>query len=325
MTQQPNWISFDGEAIENPFFPVELCPALYVVDIEDENGMLTKETREATRHRAVVDVERKNVFSMVTEDYKLVTNEEALTLGRECFRTVFEQVDVKEMELFNTIMPEKRSFCHMDLVHPGASYDYYDDDPWTPYLRVTNSYNRTKSLQFDVGFCRGACRNGLIFRPESIKFKRSHSRAAEKLLKQEFELQRGTFAEMEKAFVASLHTLRQERLPRKFMWPLFCKVFSVKRPNDETTALARQRFEKLKEHVNGLVAKYFDDMGDNSYSAMNVLTDYASRPAFEVGEKARIHSLQIASGIWIEDFSAAVKQPDFSIAEYLGTHLELAG
>ena len=324
MKHQPNWISFDGEKIDNPFFPVELCPALYELESETELGFSTAEQFVARRHRAVVDIERKYVLAMVTDEYKLVTNQEALELGRECFRTVFQRVDVEDMELFNTILPEKRSFCHMDLVHGGASYDYFDNDPWTPYLRVTNSYNRTKPLRFDVGFCRGACRNGLIFRAESIVFKRPHNRGAAKQLKEQFQLRRGTFAEMEKAFVESLKTLHHARLPRRFMWPLFCKVFGVKQPDENSTAQARLRFINLKKHVADLTATYFDKLGETSYSAMNVLTDYASRPKFEVGEKSRIHGLQIASGIWIEDFSNEVKKLDFSIAEYLGSHLELA-
>lgn len=324
MKHQPDWISFDGQKIDNPFFPVQLCPVLYRFSSAGELDELFVEHRPAPRHRAVVDVEKEYVFAMVTDEYKLVTNAQALELGRECFRTVFERVDVEDMELFNTIMPEKRSFCHMDLVHGEASYEYFDNDPWTPYLRVTNSYNRTKLLRFDVGFCRGACRNGLIFRPESIVFKRSHSHSAAEELKQQFQLQRGTFAEMEKAFVESLISLRHSRLPRGFMWPLFCKVFSVKQPDENSTPQGSQRFESLKKHVADLVAKYFDELGENSYSAMNVLTDYASHPKFEIGEKGRIHALQIASGIWIEDFSKEVKRRDFSIAEYLGPNLRLA-
>ena len=157
MNQHPDWISFDGKKIANPFFSVRLCPAFYEICHEDAQGEAKVERREASRHLAVVDTEKKHVFAMVTDGYKLVTNEEAIELGRECFRTVFERVDVEDMELFNTIMPDTRSFCHMDLVHGQASYDYYDNDPWTPFLRVTNSYNRTKLLRFasTLGFVEG--------------------------------------------------------------------------------------------------------------------------------------------------------------------------
>ena len=325
MSNQPKWLAFDGQKIKDPFFPVELCDAAYERTVIDQDGVPVQEIKVSPRHRAVVDVETDYVFSMVTDSYELITNRDAIELGKECFKTVFTKVDHQDMELFNSIMPATRSFCHMDLVHKDAEYNYFGESPWTPYIRITNSYNRTKLLQFDIGFCRGACRNGLIFRPESIVFKKSHRKSATEELQEQFTLQRGTFEEMEEAFTASLRTLGSERIPKKFMWPLFCKVFSVSKPDDSTSQSQALRFTNLKTYVSDLVDKYCTELGENGFAAMNVLTDYASRPKYEVGgESGRAHSMQVASGIWIEDFSNEVKKPNFHIGNYLGPHMLLA-
>jgi len=317
--------SSDGTEISDPYFPVELSKLQYAIPSEQSESLLFVNWRDALRHYAVVDVERKEVFAMVTEEYELVTNEEATEIGRECFKTVFERTNVKKMDLFNTIMPKSRSFCHMDFIHTEAKNDYFEKDPWTPFLRVTNSYNKTKLLQFDLGFCRGICRNGLIFGKESIVFKRSHSRSTDRQLRQQFILKRGTFAKLESEFRASLLTLNANPFPRGFMWPLVCKVFDIKRPDAATSDKSLQRFKQRRADVEELTERYFDDLGDTGYAALNVLTDYASRPPVEISPDSRVNHLQVASGIWMEDFSRRIRKSDFSFVDYLGSHLELAG
>lgn len=47
---------------------------------------------------------------------------------------------------------------------------------YVPYVRVTNSYNGTRALRFDVGFCRKLCANGVIFETDTIRFVYAHLR-----------------------------------------------------------------------------------------------------------------------------------------------------
>ena len=322
MNNRETITTFDGQEVRNPYFPVCLSRVQFSLPSSRESS--SEKWHAANRHFAVVDVQRNEVFAMVTEEYDLVTNEQALEVGRDCFRVVFELTEVDKMQLYNVIMPQSRSFCHMDFVHQDAEHDYFENDPWTPFLRITNSYNKTKLLQFDLGFCRGICRNGLIFGKENIIFKRSHSRSTEKHLREQFVLRRGTFAKLEKEFRESLKTLRVNPFPRGFVWPLVCKVFDIKIPSDTASAKTRENFDRRRSEVAALTAKYFDALGDNGYAALNVLTEYATRPPVEVSPDVRINALQIASGIWMEDFSRQIQRPTFSFVDYLGSHLELA-
>ena len=51
---------------------------------------------------------------------------------------------------------------------------------------------------------------------------------------------------------------------------------------------------------------------------MNVLTDYASRPAGVIAPEASMHGLQQKAGSWMDDFISAIKNPDFSFDSFSG-------
>ena len=73
------------------------------------------------------------------------------------------------------------------------------------------------------------------------------------------------------------------------------------------------------------VETYCNDLGNTGFAAMNVLTDFASRPVHLVGgPSGRIHSLQVTSGIWIEDFAEEARKRDFHITHYLGPDFDIA-
>lgn len=273
---------------------------------------------------AIVDVERSHVFSVVADDYDLITNERAIALGRQCFRQIFKLTDVVQMKCFNVIMPKTRSFCHIDFLHEPLGFTPLSnkDDQWQPYLRVTNSYNRMYALNFDLGFCRWICRNGMIFGKKNIEFKFSHSKRSQDPVAV-FTLRSGEFAALEVQFQALLVNLQRYHVPRKLMWPLFCKAFQLRIPK-QSDGQAAELFQERLEAVRALTAKYFDQMGENGYAAVNVLTDYATRPTAEKSMEARINGLQSRCGDWMSDFVGRIEQRNFSFEEYLGDYYVLA-
>ncbi len=309
--------------IDDVLFPVELSP----IFIEQQTGGTLFnpndhcEFQPVSGFKAVVARDNDHVFSVVAQNYRLITNEEALDLGRVCFEQVFNLLNVKDMMVFNITMPKTRSFCHVDFVHPKARHDYFDNDPWTPYLRVTNSYNRMFALNFDVGFCRGICKNGIIFGKKNIEFKFYHSRSAtDPVVK--FKLSAGELATLETQFIESLKNLKRFHVPPKVMWPLACKVFGFNLP-DEQNERQMEIFTKRQNHVVKLCKRYFPDLGENGYAAMNVLTDYASRPVGMISPEGNIDSLQRKSGVWVADFVEAIEARDFNFNSYLGEYAKL--
>lgn len=309
--------------IDDVLFPVDLSP-VYIENKADEGIVVPDEDREfkpVSGFSAVVARDDDHVFSVVAKNYRLITNREAVKLGETCFEQVFNLLKVKDMKVFNIIMPKTRSFCHIDYVHPEAKHDYFDNDPWTPYLRVTNSYNRMFALNFDLGFCRGICKNGIIFGKKNIEFKFYHSRSsADPVVK--FKLRAGELATLEAQFIESLKNLKRFHVPPKVMWPLVCKVFGFNL-SDSATKRQEQVFLEKRDHVKELSDRYFPELGENGYAAMNVLTDYASRPVGMISPEGKIDSLQRKSGSWVADFVEAIEVRDFNFNSYLGEYAKL--
>ena len=70
--------------LEEVLFPVEEHP-VYVV-VRDESG---ERRLAAGGKKAIVDIASHRVLGIVSRDYRLVTNEEALEWAYECCRCVF--------------------------------------------------------------------------------------------------------------------------------------------------------------------------------------------------------------------------------------------
>ena len=305
--------------------------ALFPVELSDVYVKLPGDGRQsetrghnfvrAGSFSAIVALDNRLVFSVVAPDYKLVTNEDALALGRICFREIFTITDIAKMKPFNVIMPKTRSFCHMDFVHDGAQFDPFKKDPWTPYLRITNSYNRMFALNFDLGFCRGICKNGVIFGKKNIEFKFVHSKRANDP-EVEFKLRAGELLALETEFTEALLNLKRFHVPRVVMWALACKVF---RQSLSVNASPRQQeiWETKNEAIDNLADEYFSKLGENGYAALNVLTDFASRPVGMISAEQRIDRLQRLSGSWMGEFIEAIESREFNFESYLGEYARL--
>jgi Domain of unknown function (DUF932) len=270
------------------------------------------------RHVAVVDVEREYTFAIVSQDYEIVTNAKAVELAEKCFQAVFKLTDCKQMKLFNVAMPTTRSQCRIDFLHAHSRCHINGRDPWAPFIRVSNSFNRSRALKFDLGFCRGICKNGLIFGEDSIEFKFSHSRGVSDIAAVKFNLKGGEFAKQEARFVEQVNNLSRFHVPRKMMWPLLAKTFGLTPPSEDAKPKTWDNWELQRSHTADLTKKYFDELEDTGYAALNVLTDYASRPPAIAFGQLRVHSLQTTCGIWMKSFTESLKSADFNFKDYLG-------
>lgn len=315
--------------IETVLFPIEQ-KTLYLAVGESQQTELFDLSGTATHYgavegyKAIVDVERERVFAIVTDSYHLVTNEEAIKLGNECFRKIFSQTTAKSIEVYNIIQPKTRSFCHIDFMHQGEGFEPWSGDKWVPFLRVTNSYNRTKPLRFDVGFCRWICANGVIFGEQSITYSTPHTngRVAETVkFKTSFE----NLKELEKKFIERLHNLQRYFVPQDKMLPLVCKALGIRATSEDVKKEKRaQELRKFREQVKTLTESYFLQLGPNGYAAFNVITDFASRPQFYISPEAKIDQLQKRSGDWATEFIAAMNEKSFTFPIYLGEFSQTA-
>jgi hypothetical protein len=118
--------------------------------------------------------------------------------------------------------------------------------------------------------------------------------------------------------VEQVNNLSRFHIPRKMMWPLLAKIFGLTPPSADAKPKTRENWEIQRTHTEGLTQKYFDELEDTGYAALNVLTDYASRPPAIAFGQLRVHSLQTTCGIWMKSFTEALKSDSFSFKDYLG-------
>ena len=161
-------------SFETLTFPVKLRPVY--VNHTDLKGQ-TKQI-QVNNSRAVVNTESGNVLGVVNKEYKLITNERAVELGKRCWTDLFGANEASNINIFKVDAPSTATYCHIDLVHTNYVMNLWGEDlqsdVYIQYIRVTNSYNTSRALRFDVGFCREICSNGVIFESETVKFKFSH-------------------------------------------------------------------------------------------------------------------------------------------------------
>ena len=311
-------------------FPVEERPVFLGPDDEQLDGPLFSQQGGRTAFsqipglRAIVDVERRRVFSVVGPQYRLVTNREALDLGQACFCQVLGQTTAEGLAVFNIIMPQTRSFCHVDYTREGLGFDAVGrGDRWIPFLRVTNSYNRTQPLRFQVGFCRWICTNGMIFGGKSIRLKYAHTKG--EVHGKRFLTDFKALGELQARFVLQLQGLESVPVPKEQMLGIACRVFNVTAtPVDLQRPRRGDQLRAFRSRIEDLTASYFGDLGPNAYAALNVLTDFASRPASYTSPGLMVDSLQRKTGEWAVSFRKESREPGFSFPEYLGDAMRVA-
>lgn len=315
MRSQKKWQPKDpAEA----FFPVELRP-LYMPSSTVMNHHLRLE-----RHFAVVDVEREKPFSVVTDDYALVTNQQAYEMADEVMRQVFRTTGADDMACLNVTMPKTRSFCHIDLVRKSSDFSPFENDKWTAFLRISNSYNRTRLLRFELGFCRWICTNGMIFGQKSVEFSYAHTRQSMGRVKS-FRDNIGDIRTLESALSGKLRQLREFAVPEEAMLPIACRAFGISLRPEELDKVRRvESLVAIRDRIRELTGSYFSNMGGNGYAALNVLTDYATRPVGVIAPEASMHGLQQKATDWMDGFLSAIQSPGFAFDRYLAEWRESA-
>ena len=296
-----NWPDYDPTVA---FFPVELKPVF--IQSSQQSGDLFG-YHALPRHFAVVESESDHVFAVVTENYKLVTNQQAYELAAEALKVVFDFTVLKDMACLKIIMPKTRSFCHIDLIHKESDFEPWKDDQWIPFIRITNSYNRTHRLRFEIGFCRLTNLNEVIFESKSVEISFAHTKQLHEEMRRWHE-NLSEIKALEQLFIGQLHNLQRFHVPARWMLPLACKVFDVKIPIG--TPIKPRRIDELiqfRNSITDLTSDYFFALGEQGYAALNVLTDYASRPTGVIAPENMIDGFQHKAGDWINDFSEKIE------------------
>lgn len=300
-------------------FPVKLR-RIYT----DLNG--EKKKIEVPNSRAVVNTESGAVLGVVNKNYELITNSEAVELGKKCCAELFGMDEATNINVFKIDAPSTASYCHIDLVHDSYRMNLWDEakqsDVYVPYVRITNSYNTSRALRFDIGFCRKICLNGVIFESETITFTFSH-------LKRElsddisFSLENGTMTALFDKFVSYANKLRAYNISKDDSFQLILALFGIKEKSEINFGAKNEdywEYEGLLNIINTRLEKYVKETNENAYSLFNAITDLASNPIPSNRYFRReMNSMERLAGRWMNSFPIEIDKPNFDFADYLKT------
>jgi hypothetical protein len=294
-------------------FNVEKAPLFATVTKEGETLSIP-----SNRRIALVDTDAGEVVGVVGNDYRLFTNREAIDLCREFCLEAFPDTKDSEWVFRAAHGPDSRSWVAMDLFHSSCAINLgggFATEDFTPFVRVTNSYNASRAVRLDVGFMRGMCSNGMIFSEEAAKIFASHTDEGISRLK--FSHPFENMATLIKQFGETVADVRAvdmtpdqgaEIARRVIGWPVL---------TDKATFRQREGQRVLDADLVARRDRYFGELGANAYAAFNLVTDFASHPPEGRRMRRDRPSLERIAGAWLRSFRTAAKKPGFTVAGHI--------
>lgn len=260
------------------------------------------------------------VLGVVSRDYRVVTNQEAVNLARDVCEKAFPGLSSVEWEAKRAAAPRTLSYAFIDLMHKTHVLNYWDseikkDDPFTPFLRVTNSFNGARALRFDIGFMRKHCSNGVIFEEEVATIKASHSKEALAQLK--IEITSRSLPQMWDEFSKFLTSVRSISMTTDQSTLALNTVLRLPaaKPDDK-----KARAEGLKDLSVDLFTRltgYQKKLGPNAYAVFNTLTDIAARTPDNAYFQKDRDTIEKRSGRWLKELARQNQTTGFDLNAWI--------
>lgn len=322
--------TYQKRDVHDAFFPVVEAPLKYVFG---------GEVRDVAGYKAIVDITRKRALSTVSSHYTLVTNADVYDLLGPVAKGFFGGKGMEDFECFNLHMPQSRASCRIDLTRANPSAHLFHaagGDPWTAFIRIANSYNRTTRLEIQIGYCRWICLNGVIFGANSYTVSLRHDERClanpsfRKKVVDEALIAVGDVGKAEKDFADILETLRGVPMTKEQMEMLFWRVLNVRLPDSGVGSLPPKRRERLlniRQRLTYLMDAYCAEFPCTAYAAFNILTDFASYPHDSKPHSVLTPGYQSKVGAWLSAFIPKNEKPGYSLDDYFtpGDEATLAG
>ena len=297
-------------------FPVTLAPL---------HARLGAREIPVSEGRAVVDTRSGRVLGVVGREYRLVTHAQALDWAFACAREAFPETHPADWQVAEVDAPATGSCCFIDLRLRTSTLDFRglpgDSRPevYGPFVRVVNSYNRSRALGFDIGYLRKACSNGLVVHDALIRFRMNHHKRdiGETV---HFDISQERLAAHRTAFQAFLVKLQGCPVPAPAFCGLACAALGFAPPRclDHARDAVRQaQWRRLLAEVEAAGQRYATELGENAYAVLNTVTELASRPPDNPLVHRDRHGLQRLAGQWVGEFAAVCGDAAFDVGAYL--------
>ena len=277
----------------------DLATILFPVSLEPIHCGEAGTGAKVPGYRAVVRKDRNQVLSVVSTSYELLPNLRAIEMGKAAFHTLFPDSAPEAFKIYDIKTTKSGSACSIDLIDPGWRMDVWEQETWLPFLRVSNSYNRSRALSFDFGFVRKLCANGIIFNQRTVRAKYTHTKGQMDVnfdTNPEFK----GLKELEAQFTGHLKFLRETSVEKDQLSPLALFLldlsFSLEAKDTARAKRESERLAKVSARLNELAGTYLGQGNPSLYTALNMATDFASHSPKLGGNFATAQKLQAKVG-----------------------------
>lgn len=298
-------------SVQNLLFDVEQVPVEAVIGSNGPTRRIPIPGKKALIHQGM-----GHVLGVVGRDYRVVTNREAVHLAQEVCGKAFPGLSSVEWEARRAAEPRTLSHAHIDLMHRTHVLNYLgseigQSDPYTPFLRVTNSFNGARALRFDIGFMRKHCSNGVIFEEEVATIKASHSKEA--LAQLQIEITSRSLPQMWDEFSKFLTTVRSITMTADQSTLALRTVLHLPDPKPDEKPARKEALEALDADFSARLTGYRQELGENAYAVFNTLTDIAARPPELSCFQQTRDTIERRAGRWLKDLGRQSQAPAFDL------------
>jgi|TARA_Y100000310_G_scaffold4410_1_gene5291 hypothetical protein len=147
--------------LEDTLFPVSEVPAVW----EDVAPMAPQANVNTSNHKFIINDKTQQVISCMTNDYKLVTNEEVINSAHPILKEY--GATLREVQVFGNGARTHWKWKFPDTVTIG-------EDKLQPEAIIKNSYDGSCQISVLAGVFRLVCMNGLVIGTVYGKFSNRH-------------------------------------------------------------------------------------------------------------------------------------------------------
>ena len=304
IAEDRNW----EQALREACFPVTLKKVFV-----DDPGYLAKRYRAVTRANAEPN---EQPFAVVTDKYKLISNQDVVDLGHEAFEHLFGLSLRGKISVFNVVLAKRQGSFFADFTTPELNFDVNTpntgSDKHAFFLRVVNSYNRTQAVRMEVGVCRWICRNGIIFGKQSIQIRAPHHKDKYQLMDEIASQAKPVETAVLQRNVSRAFNLNNHMSVLEGAW----QVLDLTIPDPNSKSRVSRTWIDRCTNLISLAGKYENQYGENAFSALQAASEWAQNSAETSPTQrnsyerrcGRMLEILMTEGAWPERNSAADEQ-----------------
>lgn len=300
------------------FFPVEKRN-LYWQSGDLSKGLKISPVRP--RFWAIVDLEKEWVFSTVTDDYVLITNKQAYDFGIEICKYLFHVENNEDLKCIRATLSWNRASCRIDLCRFVDFYQPLLNEGWYSFLSIENSYNKTKCLEYNLGFYNREQDYGFGLYGVGFKAKRPHSssmKAIRKSFYKEIDEKKYNIEWIEESFYKKIQQLKGISISKENMLAMFCRVFEINSKNIKKNGETYRAAKEIKKLVDKSSIEFTRKHGQNAYALLNIFANFQYRYYYpKLGYS--LFGPNVILGKWVDDLLSASGKENFSLVDYIGS------